>query len=90
MVTDKVLDIIESLYPDFREYEDNSSFYFWMDYACELDLIRVAAYNDAVTDYLNNNIAKLRAGSAQHDACVDVASTLQESVPAYQGVFIYE
>lgn len=87
---DKQLDIIESLYPDFTEYADNKLFMHWMEYACELDTIRVYHYNDDLVEHLNTRLLKLRAGSAEHDACVDVASTLEEALPQFKGVFKYE
>ena len=86
---DKQLDIIESLYPDFTEYADNTLFYHWMEYACELDSI-MHHYNDDLVEHLNARLLKLRAGSPEHDACVDVASTLEESLPQFKGVFKYE
>lgn len=81
--------IIESLYPDFSEYADNTVFHYWMDYACELDTI-MHHYNDDLVKHLNERLLKLRPSSAEHDACVDVASTLEESLPQFKGVFKYE
>lgn len=94
MVNDKTLSIIESLYPDFSEYEDNAQFFHWLDYACELDFILASAYdrtNESLIAYLNKRMLELRSSSAQHDACVDVASTLEESVSThFKGKFKYE
>jgi hypothetical protein len=94
MVNDKTLSIIESLYPDFSEYANNADFYHWMNYACELDVIIASAYdntNEAITEYLNKRMLQVRSSSAEHDACVDVASTLEETLPeTFVGVFKYE
>lgn len=92
---DKVLDIIDSLYPDFTEYAVNANFNHWMEYACELDTISVAVWTDtgdgSLIDYLNKRLLQLRSSSAEHDACVDVASTLEETLqPQFKGVFKYE
>lgn len=82
--------IIESLYPTFDEYADNSMFHHWMEYACELDMI-LYHYNDDLINHINTRLLKLRAGSPEHDACVDVASTLEETIPnQFKGVFKYE
>lgn len=89
---DKQLDIIEGLYPDFREYADNAQFFYWMDYACELDVIRNVVYDDDkdVVAYLNERMLKLSNVGAEHHAATDVASTLEESLPQFKGVFKYE
>lgn len=97
MVNDTTLSIIESLYPDFNEYANNERFFHWMDYACELDVLLATAYAEesdfgiGLVEMLNSKIKGLRAGSAEHDACVDVASTLEESLPThFKGKFKYE
>lgn len=84
--------VVESLYPDFSDYADNSQFNYWMDYACELDDIMARVWGDTVgiIHYINHQMLNKNAGSASHDACVDVASNLEESVPEYKGVFVYE
>lgn len=91
MTNDTTLAIVEALYPDFNDYADNARFDYWMDYACELDILMSAAYTETIVDYLNSRLLKLRASSPEHDACVDVASNLEESQPTiYKGVFKYE
>lgn len=85
--------IIDSLYPDFTEYANDERFHYWMDYACELDEIAHVQWLNAIniTDYINNHIRLYRAGSAKHDACVDVALNLEESLSTiYKGVFKYD
>lgn len=92
-MTDKILDLVEALYPDFKEYAVNEDFHSWMEYACELDEIRYRIHGgttEEVVAYLNARMAKLRAASAEHNACVDVASNLEETFPQFKGVFKYE
>lgn len=89
---DKVIDIIRSLEPDFSEYTDNGNFFYWMDYATELDDIEneVHINDDLVVEYLNKRF-KINAPRPAYDACVDVASTLEEALPEqFKGVFKYE
>lgn len=92
---DKVIAIVASLYPDFTEYADNSKFFYLMDYACQLDVIQETVDRfpdkDVLKEMLNTKISTLRSGSAEHDACVDVASNLEEAMPdQFKGVFKYE
>lgn len=82
--------IIESLQPDFNEFADNTQYHYWMDYACELDVLQVVAETNLV-GHLNERMTKLSSSRAEHQACVDVASTLEEALPStYKGVFKYE
>lgn len=86
---------IESLYPRFDEYADNGNFHRWMDYACELDNIMHNAWSsepDALVAYINKRLSEVRSGSSEHDACIDVASNLEEStrLTGFKGVFLYE
>jgi len=90
---DKVLNIIESLYPDFKEYADNEQFHYWMEYACELDELMFLAgeVDKDYIDYLNKRIFMLSSNKPEHQACTDVASTLEEAIPSkFKGVFVYE
>jgi hypothetical protein len=89
---DKILAIIDNLQPDFREYaEDDSKFDYWMDYACELDEIAsVVCKDEDVVAYLNNQMDRLFSSTAEHHACTDVATTLEENFKQYEGVFKYE
>lgn len=89
---DKVLSIIESLYPDFREYADNEQFFYWMDYACELDdVVNVVDTDDRmIIDYLNKRMSMLSSNKPEHHACTDVASTLEEVLSIkFKGLFKY-
>jgi hypothetical protein len=89
----KVFDIIESLYPDFKEYADNAQFHYWMEYACELDEVVNVVYieDDKLIAYLNKRMSMLSSSKPEHHACTDVASTLEESIPSkFKGVFTYE
>ena len=88
----KVIDIINSLQPDFSEYANNGNFFYWMDYATELDDIEndVHINDDLFVDYLNKHF-KTSTPGPKHDARVDVASNLEESLPEqFKGVFKYE
>ena len=90
---DTVLDIIESLYPDFKEYADNEKFHYWMEYACELDELRflTGEVDKDYIDYLNKRMSMLSSNKPEHQACTDVASTLEEAIPSkFKGVFKYE
>ena len=91
MVTkDMLLDIVGSLQPNFAEYNDNSKFHYWMDYACELDDLQLAVFEGSIVTKLNTQLGKLAAGTAQHHACTDVASTLEETYgEQFAGKFKY-
>lgn len=90
MDVDKVVDIIDSLYPTPEEYSDNEKFFYWMDYACELDVILFKDGPDR-NSYVAGQIQKLKKDTAGHDANTDVASTLLERYPTeYKGVFYSE
>lgn len=85
-----VYEIIASLQPDFKEFADNTQYHYWMDYACELDVLQIIPEDGLVT-HLNERMDKLLSSSPEHHACVDVASTLEEALPStYKGVFKYE
>lgn len=89
-MSETVYEIIASLQPDFKEFADNTQYHYWMDYACELDVLEVVA-GDNLVGHLNERMAKLASSRAEHQACVDVASTLEEALPEkYKGVFKYE
>lgn len=88
METEKL--IMNALRPNFSEVCDNKMFQHWLDYEIEIDEIQYHTIDkESLVEYLNKRMAKIRAGSSQQDACVDVASTLQETLPSYQGVFKY-
>lgn len=89
-MNDKELDILDCLQPNFVEYADNSQFHYWMDYACELDVLQILP-EDGLVAHLNERFGKLLSSSPEHHACVDVASTFEEVFPEkYKGVFKYE
>jgi len=73
------------------EYSDNSKFYHWMDYACELDdLLNQSVEGFNMGSYINTRLAKLVKDTPQHNALTDVASTLEETLPTeYKGLFVY-
>lgn len=83
--------IIQSLMPDMADYADNSQFLHWMDYACELDEIALVNYRgDDLIGYLNKRMRDYTSNTPIHHACVDVASTLESSIPStFKGVFKY-
>jgi len=83
--------IIQSLMPDMADYADNSLFYHWMDYACELDEITLVNYRDEnLVEYLNKRIEKYPSAHAVNHACTDLAITLESLLPnTYKGVFKY-
>lgn len=84
-------DITEAMQPDMADYADDAKFYYWMDYACELDEIALVAYRgDGVVEYLNERMAKYTSDRPQHHACVDVATTMENLIPEHKGVFKYE
>lgn len=88
---DKILDAIESLYPTPDEYSDNDRFFYWMDYACELDSVRYNIGDPDQNSYINQRLQSFKKDSAEHDALTDVASTLEELYPTeYKGAFVYE
>lgn len=79
------------LQPNMEDYADNAKFFYWMDYAQELDDIALVNYNDnSVVDYLNKMMASELSLSPKHHACVDVASTLENLKPTCKGAFKYE
>lgn len=83
--------IINSLRPNFKEVCDNKMFQHWVDYEMELDEIDYHLRGGELVSYVNKRLLKLRSGSSEHDAVVDVASTLEESQSSvYKGVFKYE
>lgn len=82
--------IINSLRPSFSEVCDNKMFNHWVDYEIELDEIEYHNIDkESLIDYLNKRMSNVRAGSAEQDACVDVSSTLEETLTTYQGEFQY-
>lgn len=84
--------IIETLQPDFSDYADNTQFYHWMDYACALDEIQLVYYKDErdLVPYLNKKMSELSSSTPVHQACVDVASTLESLSEDHRGVFVYD
>lgn len=78
-VTDKekILDIIESLQPG-DEYNDDTMFYYWMDYACELDSLALEVYGDQGKAYCEKRLQSLTGGSPEHHALIDVMLTTKE------------
>jgi hypothetical protein len=89
-MVDTFIEVIESLYPTPEEYSDNGRFFYWMDYACELDMLLYRP-EDGVNSYMLERLQKLKKDTAEHDALTDVASTLEEVLPSvYKGVFVYE
>lgn len=82
--------IMDALRPSFAEVCDNKMFTHWVNYEIEIDEIQYHTIDkESLVEYLNKRMAKVRAGSAEQDACVDVASTLEETLPTYQGEFQY-
>lgn len=80
------------LQPNMEDYADNGKFFYWMDYAQELDDIALVNFNgNSVVDYMNKVMEKELSTSPKHHACVDVASSLEEKLPAeFAGKFKYE
>lgn len=74
---EKVLDIIDSLQPA-DEYNDNHMFYYWMDYACELDSLALEVYGDQGKAYCEKRLQSLTDGSPEHHALTDVLLTTKE------------
>ncbi len=89
----KVIDIIiESMQPRFDEMLDNSQFNWNVDYACELDDLSLLNYigEDKLVDRLNKKIRELAVTRAEHQACLDVATTIENLIPEFKGRFKYE
>jgi len=73
-----ILDIIDSLQPDPTDYDDNTRFYHWLEYACELDELSFAVYDGKGKEFVTKRLTQLNEGSAQHDAITDVMLTANE------------
>lgn len=87
--------IIQKLQPAMEEYADNSQFFHWMDYACELDVIALENFKsdntlETLPVYLNKRMKDYPSGHAINHACTDVASTVESLIPEYRGKFKYE
>lgn len=84
--------IIQAMQPTFDEYADNSQFYWNMDYACELDILVLLNHKDEkqLVDRLNKNIRELASTRPEHQACLDVATTIENLIPEFKGRFKYE
>ena len=83
---------IDALQPKMEEYADNSTFHYWMSYACELDELMLLGYQDdtsKLVERLNTTMTTRFESNPEHHACVDVASTLESSVEGFKGVFTY-
>lgn len=83
-----------SFQPNMEEYADNGKFFYWMDYACEIDDICIANFEDdtgqKLIDHLNQVMYSKTSDKPEHHAAVDVASTLESLYPEYfKGVFVY-
>ena len=85
--------IIEHLQPSFAEYADDSKFMHWMEYAVELDELSFClSVNGAesLVDRLNSQMKSKTSNTPEHEACVDVASTVQSLLPnKFKGRFKY-
>lgn len=84
--------IIQELYPDFTEYNDNAQFHYWMEYAIELDTLCALNYDpspQAMVDRINTVLRTKLELSPEHHACTDVASTLESLHSEIKGVFKY-
>lgn len=75
---DKILDIIESLQPTGEDYDDNTRFYHWLEYACELDMLAYSVWDGKGADIVAKRLTQLSEGSPQHDAITDVMLTANE------------
>jgi hypothetical protein len=82
--------IIESLQPSMAEYADNSNFHYWMDYACELDILTLMNFKDEdLVTYINKRIKDKFDADPEHHACVDVAACIETHFAEYSGKFVY-
>ena len=85
--------IIEHLQPSFAEYADDAKSMHWMDYACELDELSFclsANGIDNLIERVNSQMKNKTSNTPEHEACVDVASTIQSLLPNdFSGKFIY-
>lgn len=89
---DLIHTVIEKLQPDFTDYTDDKLFHHWCDYACALDEIQMVYYKDEkdLPAFLNGKMKALSSNTPMHEACVDVATTIENLLPKYKGVFVYE
>ncbi|AXF53031.1 MAG: hypothetical protein [Caudoviricetes sp.] len=89
----KTIDIIiETMQPNMADYADNAMFYHWMDYACELDELAILNFKgeELLVAHLNKQMAGLASSRPEHEACVDVASSIETLIPQFAGRFVYE
>lgn len=88
----KMIDnIIVALYPTPEEYMDNTRFNHLMDYACELDILVGINYGEPtkLVEYINKRLDKYFSTAPEHEACCDVASTIESLVPNLKNAFKY-
>lgn len=78
MSKEKILDIIKSLLPG-DEYNDDTMFFYWMDYACELDSLALEVHGDQGKAYCEKRLQSLSDGSPEHHALTDVMLTIQQN-----------
>lgn len=88
MINEKA--ILDALRPNMGEICDNKAYQYWVDYELELDEIQYRMIDkEEIVEYLNIRMVTARAGSAEKDAVVDVASNLEETLTIYRGEFKY-
>lgn len=85
--------IIEELYPTPAEYMDDTRFMHLCDYACMLDELAIINYQsedgESVVLYLNKQMDKYFSTTPEHEACCDVASTMESLLPVFKDCFKY-
>lgn len=82
--------IIDKLQPTPAEYMNDTDFMHRMEYACELDNLSGLNYiNDGFVEHINKVMASKSSNAPEHEACTDVASTIESLIPSYAGKFVY-
>jgi hypothetical protein len=75
-----------------EDFADNALFNHWCNYADQLDHIRYLAEDDGVDEaiaYINKTMAANVSTNVKHEACSDVAQTLEIVYPVFAGKFKY-
>lgn len=85
--------VLMALQPNNREWLSNADYSKWMSYAETLDEIGYVLDNgdtDAIISHINHILGTKLSSNPEHEACTDVATTLENLMPSvYAGKFNY-
>lgn len=85
--------VLIALQPDGKEWLSHEDFSRWLFYAETLDELGYILDNgdsDALVSHINHVMGTKLSSNPQHEACTDVATTLENLIPAlYAGKFNY-